>query len=78
MKYQEKKEEKKSKYQAKQLPKSKFNFHYDERIVNYKTQIEEVPEKLKPKPNEKQYQKKVTLIENELEELKAERKKKKT
>ena len=43
MKYQEKKPNFKPKYEEKELPRSKFNFYYDEDAINFKTIIPDLP-----------------------------------
>lgn len=68
---------KKSKYQEKPKPPVYYNFDFDPEQITIKTTIPDLPEKSKPKPDEKVYNKKIKELEEKLDKLKKERKHKK-
>lgn len=49
----------KSKYVEKPGPPKRFEFVYDPTLINFKTEIPPLPEKQKPRPDEKFYTKKI-------------------
>lgn len=66
--YQEKKgEQYKSKYVEKPGPPKRFDFVYDPTIINFKTEIPPLPEKNRPKPDEKGFTKKITELRQKYE-----------
>lgn len=57
--------------------RKRYNFVFDEQQITYKTEIPELPAKLKPKPNADKFKDKIDQIQAKINSLKEQRRQKK-